>query len=207
MEELLKQLMGEKTKRDVWDNYVPIITKDNIITAFLTDEISSPDNYNELYFTLLNAKKGDEAHIHINTPGGILSAAFMIIDAFEKTQAKVICHLTGDVASAGTIIALAADEIRIAPFTSFMVHNYSSGVSGKGGELKALQKFNDEQLEKVFNECYKGFLTQKEIDKVIEDKDIWLNDEEVKARLKARENNDIATLEQIAKEREERLKG
>jgi len=38
-----------------------------------------------------------------------------------------------------------------------MIHNYSGGMSGKGHEMKARQKFTDEHLNDAFKYFYKGF--------------------------------------------------
>lgn len=40
----------------------------------------------------------------------------------------------------------------------------------------------DESLNKAFAEYYGGFLTEEEIDKVIEGTDLWMGPEEVRER-------------------------
>jgi len=44
--------------------------------------------------------------------------------------------------------------------------------------------FIDKELNRSFEEFYSGFLTEKEIEDVIEGKDIWLNNQEVEKRWK-----------------------
>jgi ATP-dependent protease ClpP protease subunit len=165
-----------------WDRVVPIIQNRHHTDVYLTDGIEEPCEYNELYHILRNAEKGDTIDFHINTPGGIIDSAFMIINAMKNSKAKVTAYLSGTVASAGTIIALAADNLVVADHTSFMIHNYSSGGHGKGAELKARQEFIDKSLNKAFTSFYKGFLTDDEIVNVINDKDMWLDKEEVEER-------------------------
>ena len=63
-----------------------------------------------------------------------------------------------------------------------MIHNYSSGIQGKGHEMKARQTFIDNELNKSFERYYLGFLSEEEITDVIEGKDIWLNSQEVMQR-------------------------
>ncbi len=171
-----------KDKTRIWDLYVPVIQDGNVITAYLTGDIDSPDQYNELCHILRSAKSIDRVILHINTPGGILDSAVAIIDAIKASPARVEGHLAGTVASAGTIIALACDDITVADYTAWMTHNYSSGMSGKGHEMKAYQQFTDKSLNKAFKEIHEGFFTEEELDDVIDGKDIWMGKDEVLER-------------------------
>ena len=63
-----------------------------------------------------------------------------------------------------------------------MIHNYSTGMQGKGHELKAYQTFTDKELNRAFKDIYRDFLTPKEMTEVIEGRDIWLNEDEVMKR-------------------------
>lgn len=174
------------SSNDVWSNYVPIISDKNHTTAYLTNTIEEPSEYNELCFKLKSASPAEVFTLVINTPGGILDSALMLVDAIKTSKAKVIAQISGTVASAGTIITLACDEVEVAPHTAFMIHNYSGGLVGKGHELKAHQEFVDANLNNSFTALYKGFLTPSEIKKVIDGKDYWMNRDEVLERLSAR---------------------
>ena len=179
------------SSNDVWSNYVPIISDKNHTTAYLTNTIEEPSEYNELCFKLKSASPAEIFTLVINTPGGILDSALMLVDAIKTSKAKVIAQISGTVASAGTIITLACDEVEVAPHTAFMIHNYSGGLVGKGHELKAHQEFVDANLNNSFTDLYKGFLTPSEIKKVIDGKDYWMNRDEVLERLSARSTTTV----------------
>lgn len=166
----------------VWDIYVPIVTSKNVSHVYITEPIDEPSYYNELCFLLDNATEQDTINIHINTPGGIIDSAVMIINSIKNSKANVIGHLAGTVASAGTMIALSCNSLKVANHTTFMIHNYSGGLRGKGHELKAQQAFVDASLEAFFKDIYGNFLSAKEIREVIDGKDMWINSEEVLAR-------------------------
>ena len=170
------------SSNDIWSNYVPIISDKNHTTAYITDNIAEPSEYNELCFKLKTASPAEVFTLIINTYGGILDSALMIVDAIKVSKARVIAHISGTVASAGTIIALACDELHAADHTAFMIHNYSGGLQGKGHELKAHQEFVDANLNNSFNSLYGGFLTPTEIKKVIDGKDYWMGKDEVLER-------------------------
>lgn len=167
----------------VFDNYVPMITNKHTTTVYLTDVIEAPPLYNELCYKLDNASPAEEFFIYINTPGGILDAAIMLVSSIKNTAANTTAKLSGTVASAGTIIALACKNVEVADHTAFMIHNYSGGLFGKGHELKAHQEFVDANLNKSFSSFYEGFLTPAEIKRVIDGKDYWMNKDEVLSRL------------------------
>ena len=131
---------------------------------------------------LENAKPGSEVKLYLNTPGGVVDTALMLADAIRRSKAKIVAHLAGTVASAGTLIIMACDDIIVAPFTSFMIHNYSGGAVGKGHELKARQAFVDKQLNEAFKAFYLGFLTEEEMTQVIDGTDFWMGADEIQER-------------------------
>jgi len=186
LEKLLKNVeksLKTNNSNSEWDNFVPVVTDGIHYTAYLTENIGEPSQYNRLYHKLLSADEYNEFTLVISSPGGILDSAFMVADAIKSSPAKVTCKLIGTVASAATIIALVCDEIETTFNLAFMIHNYSSvGLSGKGHEIKAQQRFTDKELNKSFKKYYAGFLSNKEIEDVIDGKDIWLNAEEVNER-------------------------
>ena len=178
------ELPKEPTR--IWDLSVPVVTKGNVTQAFLSSAIEDPSEYNELCYLLRTAEEGTTVMLHLNTPGGIIDSAFMIADAIINSKAQVVARLSGTVASAGTIIAMACDDVETSAHLSFMIHNYSGGMAGKGHEMKARQKFTDDHLNDAFKDCYAGFLNEEEMDKVIEGTDLWMGTAEVAERWEQR---------------------
>lgn len=58
-------------------------------------------------------------------------------------------------------------------------------ISKNGREIKAHDSFIDKHMPMIFKKMYAGFLTNKEIEDMIEGKDIWLNGDEVLERFEA----------------------
>ena len=169
-----------------WDWYVPIITTKNVTHAYLTEVIEDPSYYNELCYILETSTPNETIYLHLNTPGGGLDSAFMVIDAIKSAKATVTGKLAGSVCSAGTLIAMACDDIEVADHTAFMIHNYSGGLVGKGHEMKSRQEFIDASLNEAFRSFYSGFLTEDEMTEIIDGKDYWMDKSEVLARWAAR---------------------
>jgi ATP-dependent Clp protease protease subunit len=182
MSEISFELPRDATR--IWDLDVPVVNdvENKNIKVYLTGAIEEPYQYNEMCYLLGTADKNTTVDIYLNTPGGIIDSAFMIANAISNSEAKVIGHLSGTVASAGTLISMACDELKLTPHLSFMIHNYSGGMAGKGHEMKARQKFTDDHLNDAFKSFYSGFLTEDEMDKVIEGTDLWMNTDEVTER-------------------------
>ena len=171
-----------KKTESIWEDHVPIAKNGREIDVYIMTEIVNPIEYSELCHLLRNANSKEVIRIHINTPGGRLDSATMIIDAITESDAYIIGVLSGSVASAGTMIALACDELECSSYLEFMIHYFSGGTGGKGNEIKAHSNFIDKHMPMVFKKMYAGFLSDKEIEDMIEGKDVWLNGDEVLER-------------------------
>lgn len=166
----------------VWNNDVPIVQVGNTTHCYLTTDIGAPYMYDELCHTLLQAQPHESITLHINTGGGDLDSAVRIHDAITRCKACVTADLSGTVASAGTMITMACDDLRIAPHTAFMVHYYSAGLHGKGNELRQQQEFMERSLDNLMYSVYDKFLSPEEIELSIEGTDYWFDSSEVLAR-------------------------
>jgi ATP-dependent protease ClpP protease subunit len=124
--------------------------------------------------------------IRINSEGGDLFSALQLCRAIQESTATIVCSVEGICMSAATLIFLSGDRFEISDHTMFMFHNYSSGTIGKGGEMYDQITHFRAWSEKLFNSFYKDFLTKEEIKSILDNKDIWLNADDVAARLSKR---------------------
>jgi hypothetical protein len=95
--------------------------------------------------------------------------------------------IEGICASAATMIMLCGNSFEISDHSMFMIHNYSGGTFGKGGEMLDQLQHERKWSEKLLREVYKDFLTDTEITSVLDNRDIWMDGDEVIKRLKARQ--------------------
>jgi ATP-dependent protease ClpP protease subunit len=103
----------------------------------------------------------------------------------KETDAKVITSVEGACMSAATLIFLTADQFEISDHSVFMFHNYSTFMYGKGGELFDGIMHDRKWSENLLKTEYEGFLTEEEIDSLLNNKDIWLDGDEALERLKS----------------------
>jgi len=154
--------------------------------VYMLDEMGMPQDYAELVELMQDLDETVTIEWHLNSPGGVLNTATMLLDAMISCKAKLVGKLSGLVASAATMLTLGFDEVEVAPYIEFLVHNYSGGLSGKGNELKAQQAFVEKETAKLFKEVYKGFLTTAEIKRIMSDQDMWMGKDEIERRLARR---------------------
>lgn len=155
----------------------------NEITIFIDDNIVDPHEYRDEFHTIINAGEYDEINIVLNTGGGNLSTANMLVQAMHASRAEINCILVGDCYSAGTIIALNAKNVVVLDSATFMVHTASFASGGTTNNIKGHVDFTHQYINRLIDETYEGFLTKIELEQVKNGKEFWFTAEEVKNRL------------------------
>ena len=178
-----------------------VVTKHaiSIHEFYLVGEIESAEEYVQWFDTIRHAGQNDIVKIYINSGGGDLFTAIQFMRVLSETEATVIISVEGVCASAATMIMLAGDNFEVSPHSVFMFHNYSSGVIGKGGEMFDQLQYERVWSEKLLRETYAEFLTEKEITSILDNKDIWMDGDEVVKRLKKKVEKFQKNLKEEAK--------
>lgn len=165
---------------------------------YLSGAIETPELYIDWMDVIRNASPNDEIVIHINSGGGVIDTALQMLRCISETHAHVTCSVEGSCMSAATMIFLAGDTLQVSPHSLFMFHNYSGGTFGKGGEMYDNVVFEREWSRRFLQDIYKNFLTEQEIQAMLDNKDIWMHSEEVVERCQRRAK--IMAEEHAAKE-------
>lgn len=177
---LLDGLMGDDTK-DMFT--CPAGTQ---YDYYLSGAIEAPEQYTDMLHQIRNATSNDTITLHINSSGGSLATALQFYRCLGESQASIVASIEGEAMSAATIIMMQADAYLISPHSMFMFHNYSGGVFGKGGEMMDQLEFERLWSTNLLHDVYKNFLTEDEINTILDNKDIWLTSDEVSERLQTR---------------------
>lgn len=162
-----------------------------VVNLYLCGEIKAAEEYVEWFQLLRAAGENDVICIRINSEGGDLFSALQLCRAMQESQATIIASVEGICMSAATLIFLSADRFELSDHTMFMFHNYSSGTIGKGGEMYDQITHFRAWSDRLFNSFYRDFLTPEEIKSMLDNKDIWLDAEEVAKRLKSRAEKNL----------------
>ena len=177
----MELLTGGEKKRNYF-HHRPVA---HIHEFYLVGEIKRADEYIDWFDIIRNAGKNDVVNIHINSYGGDLFTAIQMIRVLGECEGTVICSVEGACMSAATMVFLCADGFEVSGHSMFMFHNYSGVTIGKGGEMYDNIVHEREWSEKLLREIYNNFLTEDEIVSVLNNKDIWMDGDEVIKRLES----------------------
>jgi ATP-dependent protease ClpP protease subunit len=158
-------------------------SRGNLYEFYLSGEIVEAEEYIDWFDTIRNAGPQDSIKIYINSCGGDLYTALQFLRVMGECEGTITTSVEGACMSAATMIFLSGHEFEVTPHSMFMLHNYSAGVFGKGGEMYDQLQFERAWSRNFLSEVYRNFLTQPEIDSMLDNKDIWLTSEEVIERV------------------------
>lgn len=142
--------------------------KDRIVyvTGVFDQEMADGVVAQLLFLESLDADK--DIFLYINSPGGDLDAAYSIFDCMNYIKPDVATIAYGRAMSAGSLILAAGTNGKryALPNANIMIHEFSTGYSGKHSE-NAL-KFNHDII--IYERMMKDYsiLTGQELDKVKE---------------------------------------
>jgi len=117
-------------------------------------------------------------HLHINTFGGSIFAAFSTVDTIRNLKSKVYTYADGSVASAGTLLLAVGDKRFVGKHAHVLIHQLSSGFYGKFSEIED-EMYNLNNLMKLLKKFYKEHtkIPMKNLDALLK-KDIWMEADE-----------------------------
>lgn len=85
----------------------------------------------------LDDSNGEDVEVTMTTNGGSVFAGQEIYDLIQSYSGKTTLKISGLVASIGTLISCAFDEVFISPVGTFMIHNPTLGeVSGEKSDME-----------------------------------------------------------------------
>ena len=178
---------------------------------YLVDDIGEASDYIELCDVLRSASPNDEILIRINSGGGSLATANMVVNAIRESQAHVHGFIESTCASAATLIYLACHSYSLSEDADMMIHTSSSLYGGKEHEQHSYVTFSRKKIHKMVRDRYAGFLTEKEIENVLNGQDYYFDSDEIAERLetytKFQQKKFEAELEAFQKEQEDTLDG
>ena len=150
----------------------------------LARPITEIDDFSEELQALMAAGEQDTVHLEIVSGGGSLDTCIMMRRALAQCKAKTIAWIGPTCASAATAIALGCDEWEVDDMSSFMVHTGSFAPGwGKARDVEAATLHNVRQIERFVKTVYDGFLSEEEIHRVLDGKEMYIDGEDLVERL------------------------
>lgn len=145
--------------------------------------IGHPSDYLDDFHIYRNASPTDVIRVRINSEGGQLNTLIQLINCIRECQATVITVLESEAHSAAGALFLAGDQYMVGSHAAILIHEPSGGNWDYHSKSKKYQEFSVKHSEEVFADYYEGFLTEDEIESVLDGKDLWLSSEEISERL------------------------
>jgi ATP-dependent protease ClpP protease subunit len=97
----------------------------------------------------LKAVQAGTIGLHINSPGGEVFDGLAILNALRSHPAKVHVTVDGLAASAASFIAMAGDQIDMAPQSMMMIHDAQGLAIGDAGTLRELADMLDKTSNNI----------------------------------------------------------
>lgn len=160
-------------------------TTSRVYEHYLDYDLEDFSEARQLCVLLRNAEEADSVVLRINCYGGRFDVAAQIINAIKESKATVTGVIEQECASAATMIFLSCDQWQVQPWGEMMIHYTSYGAVGKGNEVTSRVGHVDKMYPKVFEEVYKHFLSEKEIEDIIRGLDLHLTQEDILSRLES----------------------
>lgn len=153
----------------------------------LNNQVMGPDHYFELVEEMESLTENDIVDIKVNSPGGQIDGLIYLINAIRDCEAPVIGTLSGEAASAATVILLSCDGLRIKPYSTMMIHSASFGGHNHQSNMVSQSIFVDKQARKILTDAYKDFVTPSELESVFSGLELRLDYDQITERLERRD--------------------
>lgn len=152
---------------------------------YLHPYIGVVKNYLKLINMLDSAEPEDVFTINISGPGGSADTGLKLLNHMKHTEALVRVIVDSNVSSMSTILAFGGNSLTIRENVVFMWHVGSIGFFGdvKISDLNSSMKSEEESYRQILKAYCSRVLSKKEINDIVNGKDIYLTGEEVTARL------------------------
>lgn len=170
-----KQSYRDGEPREFMVGYIP--HKTGTYRIEIDNNIECVSQFSTAIQVLESAKEDDEIIIYLQTNGGSVNAGEAFIHAMRKCAAPIHIVATGGVHSMGTHVLLEADSLELSHGFNALLHAGYDGAGGGVNEYRAKSKFDADFRERQFRESYEGFLSNDELDAMLDGKDIWLDAE------------------------------
>lgn len=152
----------------------------------LDSEVGDASQYRDLINLLYMADENVEFNIFINSPGGNLMSALAIIEAIKATQSVVRAIITGECHSAASLLAMSCHEVIVTDSAHSLIHTASYGTEGNTHMIQRHVEFSTKMINRVLDNAYQGFLSVEELSDVKRGIEMWMDAEEIRARMDGR---------------------
>lgn len=148
------------------------------------DNVEAPSYYRFELEALEQAGENDHIQITTNSIGGRLDTGIEVTNAIANSKAHVHGILRSSCHSCGSIIFLACTTHEVGIASEMLLHSGEGGSVGTPSQSVKRAESYKRQVRTLFETVYSGFLTEEELDQLIEeDKEFIFGSQEISERL------------------------
>jgi ATP-dependent Clp endopeptidase proteolytic subunit ClpP len=122
--------------RDNGDDAAELFLMEEIGEDMMGDGISAKD-----VIDFLSANKNRKINVRINSPGGLVYDGLQMFNALSSHNAEVVATVEGLAFSAATIVAMAADKVRMHEASDFGIHRAWGVAMGNAKVLDGVREW------------------------------------------------------------------
>lgn len=159
----------------------------------LARPITEIDDFEEEIMALEEANPNDMVFFQISSPGGSLETCDFLCRRMVECQAPIVVEIGMTCASAASALMLQADDWIIDDSSTAMIHacSYSPGW-GKEFDVRMSVSYTERLNREWIERTYSGFLTETEMQQVLDGKDLYFFADDLRERLpKYKEYRDV----------------
>jgi len=160
-----------------------------LYTLYVGDFDLSDNNigdFNRLIFELGQAEKFDKIEISIASNGGCMSEGLRMIEIIKATfkHENITTSLSPHGYSMGSHLFVIGAKRIVTEDAAIMIHDYSTGVFGKGSNIKDYIKHAEKRLNRLAEKQYvkTKYITEAEFAQFKDGKDLWFETSEMISR-------------------------
>ena len=154
--------------------------------VFIDQPFVDSSYYRNVIAMLNDASPDDLVIFHLNSPGGLLSGLQSLVEAVKGTEAHTVAYIVGQCASAASLFSMYCDSVVVSDLASIMVHHVSYSTGGKNSDIIAHTQHIAKTSEKLIRETYTGWLSEQEIEEVLNGREIYFDADEARERFAKR---------------------
>lgn len=155
--------------------------------------ITEIDDFEEEIMALEEASDHDVVFIQLSSPGGSLETCDFLCRRMNECSAPIVVEIGMTCASAASALMLQATDWIIDDSSTAMVHacSYSPGW-GKEFDVRTSVSYTERLNREWIERTYSGFLTDAELQQVLDGKDLYFFADDLRERLpKYKEYRDV----------------
>lgn len=172
---------------------IPFMQPKRVLTRSFTNQeykirlartITDIDDFEEEIMALEEATPNDFVFVQISSPGGSLETCDFLCRRMNECNAPIVVEIGMTCASAASALMLQADDWVIHDSSTAMIHacSYSPGW-GKEVDVRLSVSYTERLNREWVVRTYSGFLTETELQQVLDGKDLYFHADDLRERL------------------------